>query len=413
MQNTPQPLGLRRSFGFGDRLGLATPGHIDAVKASNFAPVFAQQSIRELARTRRQPGEVMLAASGAVAGAGWDRPWGADADHLQSREDVLRMVAAGFTMFTIDPSAHVNRDADSLPPEALESAAGAMAGRGASARDIFDLYLGKSFDLDSGTTVAFTDRTALLRAFVKYGGAVAHAADMAGWIREARGGAPFELEMSVDETPHPTSPGEHLFIGLELRRRGVKIVSLAPRFVGDFEKGVDYKGSLALFEEHYRMHAAIARLCGPYKLSIHSGSDKFSIYPIIGRLSGEHLHVKTAGTSYLEALRVVCRTDRALFREFVAFCRTRYEADKASYHVSAALKDVPERICDQDLERWYLENDSGRQILHVTFGALLTLGRSPNGRPFKDALLENLARNAGLYRDALRSHLGRHIKLLG
>ncbi|NLE66737.1 MAG: hypothetical protein GX608_04870, partial [Lentisphaerae bacterium] len=70
MQNTPQPLGLRRSFGFGDRLGLATPGHIDAVKSSNFAPVFAQQSIRELARTKRQPGEVMLAASGAVAGAG-------------------------------------------------------------------------------------------------------------------------------------------------------------------------------------------------------------------------------------------------------------------------------------------------------------------------------------------------------
>ena len=143
------------------------------------------------------------------------------------------------------------------------------------------------------------------------------------------------------------------------------------------------------------------------------GSDKFSIYPIIGRLSGEHLHVKTAGTSYLEALRVVCRTDRALFREFVAFCRTRYETDKASYHVSAALKDVPERIGDQDLERWYLEHDSGRQILHVTFGALLTLGRRPNGRPFKDALLDNLAQNADLHRDALQSHLGRHIRLLG
>ena len=413
MQNTPQVLGLRRSFGFGDRLGLATPGHIEAVKSSNFAPVFAQQSVRELARTLRQPGEVMLAAAGALEKAGWKKPWGADADHLQTRDDARRMAGFGFTMFTIDPSAHVNRDADSMAAEALENAAGALAGRGPSAQDIFDLYLGKSFTLEDGICVAFTDRAGLLRAFVKYGGALAHAADMAGWIREACGKAPFELEMSVDETPHPTSPEEHLFIGLELRRRGIKVVSLAPRFVGDFEKGVDYKGSLARFENHYRRHAAIARYCGPYKLSIHSGSDKFSIYPIMGRLSGEHLHVKTAGTSYLEALRVVCRTDRALFREFIAFCRTRYEADRASYHVSAALKDVPEKIGDPDLERWYLDQDAGRQILHVTFGALLTLGRRPNGRPFKDALLENLSLNSDLYKDVLRAHLGRHIKLLG
>ena len=413
MQPTPQVLGLKRSFGFGDRLGLATPGHIDAVKTSRFTPIFAQQSIRELARTQRQPDEVMRAASAAIAKAGWAKPWGADADHLQTREDVIRMANAGFTMFTIDPSAHVNRDADSLQSDALNDAAVALAKRGTSAQAVFDLYLNKSFDLGNGINVAFTDRVELLRAFVKYGGAVAHAVDMAGWIREACGSAPFELEMSVDETAHPTSPEEHLFIGLELKRRGVKVVSLAPRFVGDFEKGVDYKGDLTRFEEHYRKHVAIARHCGPYKLSIHSGSDKFSIYPVIGRLSGEHLHVKTAGTSYLEALRVICRIDRALFREFIAFCRTRYETDKASYHVSAALKDVPERVADVDLERWYLENDAGRQILHVTFGALLTLGQRPDKQSFKDALLENLGRNAELYREVLSTHLGKHLKLLG
>lgn len=412
MQNTPQVLGLKRSFGFGDRLGLATPGHIESVENSNFTPIFAQQSIRELARTQRQPDEVMLAAATAIAKAGWHKPWGADADHLQTREDAIRMAKAGFTMFTIDPSAHVNRDADALQADALENAATDLDRRGTSVQAVLDLYLGKNFNLGNGINVAFNERADLLRAFVKYGGAVAHAVDMTGWIKEACDKVPFELEMSVDETAHPTSPEEHLFIGLELKRLGVSVVSLAPRFVGEFEKGIDYKGSLALFEEHYRKHVAIAQHCGPYKLSIHSGSDKFSIYPIIGRLSGEHLHVKTAGTSYLEALRVVCRTDHTLFREFIAFCRTRYETDKASYHVSAATNDVPERINDPDLEQWYLEHDSGRQILHVTFGALLTIGKRPNGQSFKDALLENLGRNADLYKEVLRSHLGKHLKLL-
>jgi hypothetical protein len=69
-------------------------------------------------------------------------------------------------------------------------------------------------------------------------------------------------------------------------------VSVAPRFVGGFEKGIDYKGDLAAFENDLRGHAAIARAFGPYKISIHSGSDKFSIYPIIGRLCGDLLHVK-------------------------------------------------------------------------------------------------------------------------
>ena len=101
---------------------------------------------------------------------------------------------------------------------------------------------------------------------------------------------------------------------------GIKLVSLAPRFIGDFEKGVDFKGDLPAFERSLADHAAIAEMLGPYKLSLHSGSDKLSIYPAFARLTKGRFHVKTAGTSYLEALRAVLRHNEELFRQIVEFC---------------------------------------------------------------------------------------------
>ncbi|MBI3987543.1 MAG: hypothetical protein HY343_11515 [Lentisphaerae bacterium] len=406
-------LGLKRSFGFGDRLGLATPGHIEAVRGTSFLPVFAQQSIRELKRTQREPADVLRAAAQAVERAGWDTPWGADADHLQTAEDVGRMAQAGFRMFTLDPSAHVNNAADRLAGADLDEAMRGLEARwGFKAGDILELYRGKTFDVGGDRPLAFRDAVVLKRALVKYGGALAHSAVLYRAVVEACRDTPFEVEISVDETASPTSPLEHLFVGLELKRRGLKVVSVAPRFIGDFEKGVDYTGDIAEFERQYRVHAAVARFCGPYKISIHSGSDKFSLYPILGRLSGEHLHVKTAGTSYLEALRAVCRSDRPFFRSLAAYCRGRYDEDRASYHVSATRSDVPERLADADLEDGYLNRPAGRQILHVTFGAVLTQGKTEQGRPFRDVILEILRTHDSLYRDLLRDHLGRHLRLL-
>ena len=123
MMNTPQTLGLKRSFGFGDRLGLATLGHLAAWRrVSGFAPIFAQQSIREMTRTQRTPGEVMAAAQSALDRAGFNDPWGADGDHLKTPEDVQRVAAAGFCFYTIDPSAFVNNATDRLDAAALADA---------------------------------------------------------------------------------------------------------------------------------------------------------------------------------------------------------------------------------------------------------------------------------------------------
>jgi hypothetical protein len=328
----PQPLGTTASFGFGDRLGLATPGHVAAVRRSGkgVLPIFAQQSIREMTRTGRTPDEVMENALAGATSAGFSGPQGADADHLKTPEDVDRTASAGFCFFTIDPSDDVDATADSYSADELLSKVRALGD------DVkwLEAYRGKTIDLPSGTKFTIDDK-AIARAQVKYGRAVNRAVALARHIDQVMttAGAPYEIELSVDETPQPTTLAEHFMIADRCLSEGMKLVSLAPRFVGDFEKGVDYKGDVSAFERSCADHAAIARMLGPYKLSLHSGSDKLSIYAAFARATRGLWHVKTAGTSYLEALRAVLRHDAKLFRQICEFSRSRYDTDLATYHV--------------------------------------------------------------------------------
>ncbi len=142
----------------------------------------------------------------------------------------------------------------------------------------------------------------------------------------------------MDETDQPTSHAEHVYIASELKRLEVKWVSLRRARSVASRKAWIILATWGAFESDYAGHAAIARSFGPYKLSLHSGSDKFSIYPIASRLSHGLVHLKTAGTSYLEALRTIASLDIDLFRDIYVFARQHYETDKASYHVSAQLE---------------------------------------------------------------------------
>ena len=404
----PEPLGLEPSFGYGDRLGRATPGHLDAhrARAGGIQPIFAQQSIREMARTFRSPADVMGAAARALQAEGYANRWGADADHLKTTDDVNATAAAGFVFFTIDPSDHVDIEADACDPQTLR----ARFNQVRSQIDWIDEYLGKRVTIDAGPTIRLDLRT-VQRACVKYGLAIAHAKRMAAHIDGvmAGRGRDYEIELSVDETPQPTSLAEHYIIADQCLQAGMKLVSLAPRYVGAFEKGIDYKGDLAAFEQSLADHAAIARQLGPYKLSLHSGSDKLSIYEILARVTGGMFHVKTAGTSYLEAIRVVARHDEGLLRQIIRFSRDRFETDRATYHVSARLDRVPApgEVADLGrLERLYLDQDGGRQILHVAFGSVLTDARlGPALRSLLDA-------EPRTYREMLAEHLGRHLNAL-
>jgi hypothetical protein len=218
----------------------------------------------------------------------------------------------------------------------------------------------------------------------------------------------FEVEVSVDETESPTTHAQHIYIATELRRLGVRWVSLAPRYVGRFEKGVDYLGDLAGFEVDIEAHAAIARTVtpdGPYKLSLHSGSDKFSIYPAFVCQTRGFAHLKTAGTSYLEALRTVAALDPGLFREIYAFARRCYEEDRASYHVSAEIErsPLPGDLGEADLPA-LLEQFDAREILHVTFGSVLKEAR------LRDRLFGLLQDHPEHYAAGLERHFLRHLK---
>lgn len=382
-------LGLSPSFGFGDRLGLATSGHIAAVKGTKFAPIFAQQSIRENARTGRTPQQVMDDARRAVEAAGWDAPWGADADHLKTVDNLPPFVAAGYTFFTVDPGAHVDNAANADPLPVLQEKA-----RGSDLDQLSAWYLRPAGKQPWGEF----DPEKLIRAEVKYGRAIRHTVELYRRLSQMKDA--FDFEVSVDETDSPTTPLEHFFIASELTRQGVRFTSLAPRFIGRFEKGVDYIGDLAALDAEMAKHAAVTAHFGTYKLSLHSGSDKFSVYPLIVKHWGSRLHVKTAGTSYLEALRTLAVTEPELFERIWALGLERYDTDRATYHVSADVEKVPAGLALPAL----LDDFHAREILHVTFGSALT----QFGAEIKAALVKH----ADVYNANLQKHFGKHLKLL-
>jgi hypothetical protein len=383
------PLGLSPSFGFGDRLGLATPGHIAAVRGTKFAPIFAQQSVRENARTGRTPQQVMDDAQRAVDAAHWDAPWGADADHLKTVEDITPFVQAGYTFYTIDPGEYVDNAADTDSVEVL-----AEKIKKSNWDELSALYLKQSDEQVWGQF----DGELLMRAVAKYGKAIQHAVAMFKRLRESI--YKFDFEMSVDETDSPTTPLEHFFIANELTRLGVRFTSLAPRFIGRFEKGVDYIGDLKDLDAELEKHAAVTSRFGMYKLSLHSGSDKFSVYPLIAKHWGERIHVKTAGTSYLEALRVLAKYEPGLFLKIYLLGHGRYKVDKQSYHVSAKLDLLPNT---DDLPS-LLNNFHAREMLHVTFGSALT--------EFGTELKAALVKHEDAYYDGLKTHFDKHLNSL-
>ncbi len=404
----PTVLGLKTSAGFGDRLGLATPGHVLALRRTepgssvhSLAPIFAQQSIREMTRTGRSPTDVLSDATWGAFQSGWREPVGADADHLKTPEDIEATAAAGFSFFTIDPGQYVDNEADDAAPAVVRRKVDGLpwSDLQSSVNDLLQRYAGEAFELEDRTILL--EEGAILRAAAKYGAAVAHVSRM---YRHLTGtGVPFELEVSVDETETPTSHAEHVYIAAELRRLGVRWISLAPRYIGRFEKGVDYIGSLDALRADLAGHAAIARALGPYKLSLHSGSDKFSVYPLVGDVARGQVHLKTAGTSYLEALRVVAQIDPPFFRRIVSFARAHYERDRVTFHVSADLNRVPEpdALTDSQLLA-LLDSFDARQVLHVTFGSVIVAFRTP--------ILDLLRAHETAYAETLARHFARHLE---
>ncbi|MBK7629514.1 MAG: hypothetical protein IPJ23_02110 [Ignavibacteriales bacterium] len=404
-------IGLENSFGFGDRLGLANPAHIRSVLKSEFKPILAQQSIRELSRTNRTPVEVMDAAVWAVFQEGYEKGFGADADHLKTTEDIDLMVENGFRMFTFDPSEFVVNEADHINETELDKRINNLNWKGlqSNIKELSAQYLDKEFVLTESLTIT-SDLVSIKKALVKYGNAVAHIKKLYDHLVTNYPDYDSEVEISVDETESVTTPFEHFFFVKELNRLGVKFISLAPRFIGDFEKGIDYKGDLDLFKQEYLKHLSITKYFGNYKISLHSGSDKFSVYKVIGSIKGAYTHIKTAGTSYLEALKVMAIKEPNFFREILDYCTALYEQEKKTYHVSANLNKIKSAkdYSDEELESLFYD-DNVRQVLHVTFGRVLTDKTTNGDSKFKDRLLDYLKTYEETYYEIIEIHFHKHL----
>ena len=391
---------------------LLIPRCIRSLTGSNFKPVLAQQSIRELTRTNRTPSEVMDAAVWAIFQEGNTGGFGADADHLKTKDDIDLMVKNGFKMFTFDPSEYVHNEADTLKDDQLDDRLNSINWKELRTEyeTLAEIYLNKEFIITDDLIIS-ADENQLKRALIKYGDALVYIKKMYYHLTKKHPDYESESEVSVDETESVTSPFEHFFIATEFLRLGIKLISLAPRFVGAFEKGIDYKGDLDLFKQEYIKHTSIANYFGTYKLSLHSGSDKFSVYKVIGSLKIGSTHVKTAGTSYLEALKVIAMNEPVLFREILDYSIKYYETEKLSYHVSAdpsKLKSVSE-YKDEELIGLFNDNNV-RQILHVAFGRVLSDKDENKKYIFKERLLNCLIDNEELHYKLIIDHFRKHLE---
>ena len=401
----PQKIGGHRtSIGTGDRTGLATPGQARAFAAQGVGvmPVLAQQSIREMDRLGRSAQAVMDDAIFGLVEAGWDSGFGADCDHIKTTEGIDRGLEAGFVMFTLDPGDMVadvtagvtEADAAALPWDQLED----------SLEDLKRRYVGMTLDVGH-SRIEVTEQD-VITAAVKYGRAVVEAMRL---YRHATENArhEIEIEFAVDETAWLTTFFEHFYMASELKRLGASWFSFAPRYVDGFEKGLDFLGDAEELRTNLEAHHAISQQFGGYKISLHSGSDKFSIYPLCVEATQGLVHLKTSGTSYLCGVEIVAAHDPELFSTIWDISRASYVEARASYQVSAHEDRTPTSLEGVDLLELIRSNDA-RQILHVGYGDSLN-GKDAAGASIHDRFLAVVAANQAQHTDVLAAHIGKHV----
>ena len=386
------------TIGLGDRLGLATPGHVRAISGYDVFPVFAQQSMRELKLTKRSFAEVIAAATFGVFQEGYKSGYGADGDHLKTKDEIAYALESGCSMITLDCSEQIDTKAMALSDE---EAAAAYALLPAGLREHYEQgYLGKELPMVGCLSPAELQRIALI-----FHRAVDHAIDCYRYIREEHG-SDADFELSIDETLTVTTPAEHFVIASELAMQGVKPDSVAPHFTGTFEKGVEYSGDLHAFARDFEVHQRIAEHFG-YKLSLHSGSDKFSVFSTVGRVTGGHVHVKTAGTNWLEALAVIAEADPALYRRAHKFALEHRQEAENYYHVSTDVKEIPDIDLQGDAYLpEYLRLPASRQTMHIAYGLLLAEDW------FREEFFRVLDEQEEDYYGRLEAHIGKHLRLL-
>ena len=363
----PSALKKDTSFGFGDRLGLATPAHTRVIKKQKgILPVFAQQSVRELEKTGRTFKDIVDAAAWNIFQEGYRGRWGADADHIKDKENFTGGMDGGMTMFTLDTSEVLEEPALDLEESRLKEEYDLDS---AYIKEVKKRYENKKH-MAGGHSLQY-DEDIVVRIALAYGRALDFIEEIYHFLNEGMNS--FDYEISFDETDAVTSYEAHYFVVNEMHKRGVDFSGIALKFPGTFEKGIDYGGNTRDFEESIKIHGEIARNTGGYKLSLHSGSDKFSVYKAFNKHTKGIFHIKTSGTSWLEAVRVIAACDQDLFREIFEIALDTFKENKKAYHVDLAYDDIRKNIDGADgKELMDLVYDRNiRRAFHIAYGSIL------------------------------------------
>ena len=371
------------SFGVGDRFAHEGVNQLKALIEAeerfgvHFVPVW-NKSNREHQIVGTEPMETRREADAAVAALGYKDQYFVDADHI-NLTNVDRFIEAS-DFFTID---------------------------------VAD-YIGKTGTMEERFLPAIKEAGKIYRH-----------------IAERKGADNFVTEVSMDEVDEAQTPEELRYILKELAAENIPVQTIAPKFTGRFNKGVDYRGDLALFEKEFEQDLLVIDeavkaygLPDNLKLSIHSGSDKFSIYPIMGRLIRKHdkgIHIKTAGTTWLEeniGLAVADPAALELAKKIYVNALGRMEELTVPY---ATVIDVdvdklpsPEEVAKWDADTYArtmrhnqedpLYNPSFRQLIHVSYMIAAELG---------DEFLPALEKHTDVIGEQITANLcERHIKRL-
>jgi hypothetical protein len=377
------------TLGTGDRFARQGRAQLQAILKARDAgidihPVW-NKSNREHLIIRSNPDEVRAEADAAVAALGFRGAYYVDADHIGLKTVDAFIPASDF--FTLDVADFTGKAVEADAVEAFLKTVRRYTG------SLSIPGIDRPFDI-SEKTVRETAGKFLL--------AVQEAGRIYRHIEQRKGRENFVTEVSVDETDAPQSPVELFLILAMIAEEGIPVQTIAPKFTGRFNKGVDYVGDLAQFEKEFDEDLSVIDfairefdLSDPLKLSVHSGSDKFSIYPVINRLIKNHragLHVKTAGTTWLEEVIGLAESGGeglALVKEVYAQAHDHIAELAAPYRTVIDID--PAKLPDpKSVMRWssteYTEalrhvessshyNPNFRQLLHVSFKIAAGMGK--------------------------------------
>jgi hypothetical protein len=405
----------RYSLGIGDRFGREGRAQLRALQAARgrgvaVTPVW-NKSNREHVLIGTAPSDTRRAADEAVRAAGWTGPYFVDADHV-ALATVDRFVDA-CDFFTIDVADLIGQPPPRAEAEAFVAALSSLRGR---------------LEVPGLEEPLEITETMIARVASSYLSAVAEAGRVFARIAARKTPDDFILEVSFDEAAAAQSPAELLLILAALGRQGLPVRTIAPKFSGAFLKGLDYVGDAAAFGREFEADLAVVAfaraafgLPGDLKLSVHSGSDKFSLYPLMRRAllrREEGLHLKTAGTTWLEeviglasaggdglrlaqeiAVQALARLDELAgpYLSVIAIDRSRLpsSAEVAAWDAAAFVAALRHDPGDPSF------NPHFRQVVHIGFRVAAEMGPS-----FSDAL----ERHRGPIEDHVTANLlARHI----